>query len=126
METVLLSGTVPQGGIPAAFYDSSKCYSIFDDDGELLAMCGVLPDTLEPGTGRAWFLATPAIEGHSLSLLKKSPQYLDQMADPYPNGLRALLWEGNPMHLRWASSVGFEVTGFTYRHTNLFLEIRRP
>lgn len=125
VECILATGRVPRATLRNDLLrPPSRAFSVVDDDGTLLAMCGASPSHL-PGAGAAWFLATPLVEKHGLSLIKQAPMYLNILSEPYPEGIWAAMWESNEMHLRWAERVGFWPESVTTIHGQPFILIHR-
>lgn len=109
---------------PSLVENPWRAFSIVNEHGDLLAMCGAGPSHRDD-VGSAWFLATPGIADHSVSLIRQAPMHLDILAEPYEGGLAAALWSQNIMHLRWARAVGFEAITTTTLNDETFILILR-
>ena len=130
VELVLATGKQPHEALSRRVLEipGARVCTIRAPSGNPCAMFGALPNTYEPESGIAWFLATPEIEEHKKELLQTIPPYIDFLSEPYAGGLVAYMWEHNRMHRRWAEAVGFKhcPPGDIILRGNRFLHIHRP
>jgi len=116
-----------------SFDSSTLCFTVWELwDGNVIrgpiGMFGVVPDdTLE--NGLVWFLGTPQVERHSLSVFREAPLWLDFMASWFPTGrLFSYADARNRLHVGWCKAMGFtldERRDQTIKNQR-FLYIERP
>ncbi|MEE8113968.1 MAG: phage protein Gp13 family protein [Nitrososphaerales archaeon] len=74
---------------------------------------GVVP---HEGHGLVWAVGTDQLRTHKEHLMAGVPEILDAWEDKY-GILENLVWQGNPMHIRWLKHMGFTI-GDTVKHNN--------
>ena len=74
---------------------------------------GVVP---HEGNGLVWAVGTDQLINHKRHLLKESAKTIATWLKTYVF-LENLVWQGNPLHIRWLKHMGFTI-GNTVSHNN--------
>lgn len=100
------SGETPMEALQKGFRVSTKCLSIFNDDDELVFVCGIAPSVFDPLVGHPWLLATHRLDGMKKTFLKHSREYLQFLGEGFPL-LMNCCDKRNKTHIKWLRWLGF-------------------
>lgn len=102
------SGSSPITAVAESVLASDECYTAEVGD-ELLCMFGVAPLQGFLGTTAApWLLGTPALDRHSVLLMKTCRAYIARMKERYPHLLN-YVDSRNTKSIRWLRRIGFTI-----------------
>lgn len=92
--------------IARAVLRSSHYWTAVSEEGEPLAVFGVVPVSIISGIGSPWFLATERANEHPRNLVVEGRRYLSAMRAIYPR-LYNYVDARNDKSIRWLRRLGF-------------------
>ena len=105
-EIEAVTGEAPYDALKRSIAWSNPCYAILDHSDSVIALFGVIPDINQADVGSIWLLGSPEITRHSISFLRDSKIWVDQLQERYMT-----LWNyvdaRNVVHVRWLKWCGF-------------------
>lgn len=94
--------------IKASVDASLYCWSAVDQDGQLVAMLGVVPADLLSGLGVPWMLGTDLVDVQQRALVRLSRAYIPRMLETFPK-LVNFVDARNERAVRFLRHAGFYV-----------------
>lgn len=105
------SGHTPVQALSGAFVMSDVCYSVIDEDDQVVAMFGVAPFPERPGVGIVWFLSAPLPFGRSKQFVREGRAWIAKLHDAGYPLLTNFVDKRNVTHVRWLKAMGVNFVG---------------
>ena len=97
----------PLEALRFAFENSTFCASL-ELDGEVIAVCGMSPDTIIGNNASIWLIATDRISEIKLSFLRLCHFFISKMQESYSN-LYNFVDAKNLRYIKWLETCGAKV-----------------
>ena len=108
-------GREPERVLAAGIECSDPCWAVVTGADTVIALFGVEPDPASARHGVAWLLGTDDLALHSIEVLRKSRQWVEELHERYD-----CLWNyidaRNESHVEWLRWCGFEFLELVEQH----------
>lgn len=94
---------------------SDPCYAAMNEEREVMALFGVVPDSCTDGVGMIWLLGSDDLLAHSFYFLRHCREWIEKLHERY-----GILWNyvdaRNEIHIRWLEWCDFTLIKLIERH----------
>lgn len=125
-EGMISTGKDPVQVVVDSLKASAQSYTVVNSrTGNPCAIFGATPDQNYTNLGIAWMLCTPEVSRVSKAIIESAREWIEYLSQDYPNGLQALAWSGNHLHIRWCRRFGFIEAGRIHHNGHIFIHLYR-
>lgn len=106
-ELAASSGDTPFHALVEGYINSTKCFTIMNDEDQLVGIFGV---STFPGTthiGHPWMLATDLLSDIKITFLRQCDAYVAELREGF-DLLTNVCDKRNRLHIRWLKWLGFK------------------
>ena len=108
-------GEIPLIVLESGIASSDPCYAAADEEDRVLALFGVIPDSLADDVGMIWLLGSDDLLTHSFYFLRHCREWIEKLHERY-----RVLWNyvdaRNEIHIRWLEWCDFTLLRLIKRH----------
>lgn len=106
VELAASSGSSPLEALEEGYVHSPKCMTILTDQGDVVGIFGVAPNSMDRLIGHPWMLASDHLDSIRMTFLRQSKMYLDGLGGGYQL-LMNCCDKRNLVHIKWLRWLGF-------------------